>query len=236
MKSNFNSETLLCNRPITIIDKRGGIYNLVLPTLRDKLDNIDYDIFIGFCATSLEEIAVATGRKFRDKFHLFKEYKKNNVDILPVLDKYFAKYMIGFKYVDDSLYWGNRLVSKEIFEAFCNYCAIASGAKSLDDLELIITDDMDEFEKQRIRNEIRIRKTKAKAASENTAKKSSLTKILAGVCHEFGLSYNQLLDMTLYSIYFMYSQLGHIMNYEITNVAAGNGLLKRTTKHNHWAD
>jgi hypothetical protein len=127
-------------------------------------------------------------------------------------------------------------VSKEIFEAFCNYCAIASGAKSLDDLELIITDDMDEFEKQRIRNEIRIRKTKAKAASENTAKKSSLTKILAGVCHEFGLNYNQLLDMTLYSIYFMYSQLGHIMNYEITNVAAGNGLLKRTTKHNHWAD
>lgn len=235
MKSNFNSETLLCNRPITIIDKRGGVYNFVMPTLRDKLDNMDYDIFIGFCATSLEEIEATTGMKFRSKLQLFKEYKRNKVDILPVLDKYFAKYMVGFKYVDDSLYWGSRLVSKEIFETFCNYCAVASGVKSLEDLDLVITEDMDEFEKRRILNELKIKKTKAKGASENNVKKSSISLILTGVSKEFGYSYDQLLDMTLYSIYYMYSQLGRIMNYEVGNIAAGNGLLKSTTKHNHWA-
>jgi hypothetical protein len=26
------------------------------------------------------------------------------------------------------------------------------------------------------------------------------------------------------------------MNYEVGNIAAGNGLLKTSTKHNHWAD
>jgi hypothetical protein len=25
------------------------------------------------------------------------------------------------------------------------------------------------------------------------------------------------------------------MNYEVGNIAAGNGLLKKNTKHNHWA-
>ena len=41
--------------------------------------------------------------------------------------------------------------------------------------------------------------------------------------------------MTIYSIYYMYSQLGAIMGYEIGNIAAGNGLLKKNTKHKHWA-
>lgn len=234
MKSNFNSEALLCNVPITIVDKRGGSYTMILPTLKDKLTDMDFEIFVSFCANDIEEINKKGGTNFKDRFSMFKAYKKNKVDILPILDKFFNKYMQGFKYVDDSLYWGNRLVGKEIFEAFCNYCAIAAGVKAIKDLDLIITPDMDEFEKRRIEMEIKIQKTKAK--NKEASKKESLDIILTGICHEFGLTYSQLLDMTLYSIYYMYSQLGAIMNYEVGNIAAGNGLLKKNTKHNHWAN
>ncbi len=233
MKSNFNSETLLCNVIINIVDNKGGRYKMKLPTLRDKLEDTDFDIFIGFCATSLEEIAKITGQQFKSRFHLFKTYKKNKLDILSILDKFFKKYMIGFKYVDDSLYWGERLVSKEIFETFCDYISIASGVKSIKELDLVITEDMDEYEKKRIELERKIAKTKEK--NNQNKKVSSLSNILIGVSKEFHYTYDQLLDMTLYSIYYMYSNIGLIMNYEIGNIAAGNGLLKKGTKHTHWS-
>lgn len=234
MNSNFNSETLLCNVPITIVDKRGGKYTLILPTLRDKLENLDYDVFISFCATDLKKINEKIGTDFKDRFSMFKAYKNNKVDVLPIIEKYLAKYMVGFKYVDDSLYWGSRLVGKEIFESFCDYVAIAAGVKAIKALELVITDDMDEFEKRRILMERKIQETKAK--NESSSQQTELGKILTGVIHEFGYKYSELLDMTLYSIYYMYSQLGSIMNYEVGNIAAGNGLLKTSTKHNHWAN
>lgn len=207
---------------------------MILPTLRDKLENWDYEIFVSFCATPLEEILKGTNYNFNNRFSLFKCYKNNNADIMPVLNKYFKKYMVGFKYVDDSLYWGERLVSKEVFEIFCMYCAIACGVKSIEDSKLIITEEMDDDEKHRIELEKKIRKTKQQGskASEST----SLDLILAGVCREFHYTYNELLDMTIYSIYYMYSLFGPIMNYQIGNIAAGNGLLKSSTEHNHWTN
>lgn len=234
MTSNFNSETLLCNRPITIIGKRKETFVMKLPILKDKLDNLDFITFEGFCSTSIEEINKKFGTKFKDRFHLFRYYQNSNDDIIKILDKYFEKYMIGFKYVDGSLYWGGRMVYKEIFEIFCDYCAIAMGTKSIKDLGLTITDDMDEVEKRRILMERKIAKTKQKE-QKNDGKDSELSLILAGVSREFGYSYSMLCEMTLYSIYYMYSLLGKIMSYEVGNVAAGNGLLKKNAKHNHWA-
>ena len=207
---------------------------MALPTLRDKLENADFDTFISFCAIPIEDINSKIYSNFKDRFSMFKFYKKNKVDVMPILDKYFKKYMNGFKYVDDSLYWGERLVSKEIFETFCDYISIASGVKDIKDLELVITEDMDEFEKKRIDMERKIANTKKK--NQENQKQSSFDKILTGVVREFGYTYNQLLDMTLYSIYYMYSQLGLIMSYEVGNIAAGNGLLKKGTRHNHWAN
>lgn len=233
MKSNFSSEALLCGLPITLIDKRGGIYQMRLPVLRDKIENMDYDIFIGFCATSIKEFNVTAGANFKDKFQLFKFYKKNKVDVLDTLNKYFEKYMIGFKYVDDSLYWGERLVGKEIFETFCMYVSVAAGVMPIKELDYVITEDMDEFEKRRIMLEQKIQQTKAKG--QESGKGTKLDVILTGVAQEFGYHYCELLNMTLYSIYYMYSHLGAIMNYEVGNIAAGNGLLNKKTKHNHWA-
>ena len=233
MKSNFCSELLLCGNCVTIVNDKGKIFKMNLPLLRDKIENLDFDIFITFCTISIDEANKQNGTNFKNKYQLFRAYKSNKIDIMSILDKYFEKYMIGFKYVDDSLYWGEYIVNKEIFETFCNYCAIAAGVKSIKDLDLVITDDMDEFEKRRIMAERKIPATKNKG--EKHGKETSMSLILTGVCSEFSYTYKELLDMTIYSIYYMYSQLGAIMGYEIGNIAAGNGLLKKNTKHKHWA-
>ena len=233
MKSNFNSVNLLCGSKIFIIGKRNETYEMILPVLRDKNENLDYDIFISFCATPLEEINQKNKSNFISKLSLLKTYRQYNKDISKILEKYLAKFMVGFKYVDDSLYWGDRLVGKEVFELFCDYCAIAGGVKSIKDLELIITEDMDEFDKMQIEYEKKIRKAKEK--DENGSKSADLDLVLTGVVQTFGYTYEQLQDKTLYSIYFMYSQLNRIANYEIGNIAAGNGLLSKGTKHSHWA-
>jgi hypothetical protein len=98
-------------------------------------------------------------------------------------------------------------------------------------LDLVVTDDMDDYDKQRIELERKIQKTKQKDSSSSN--QLSFDLILSGVCKEFHYTYSSLLDMTIFSIYYMYSLLGAIMNYEVGNIAAGNGLLKTSTKHNH---
>jgi hypothetical protein len=39
MKSNFSTTSLLCNSAVFIEDKRGGKYEMLLPILRDKVEN-----------------------------------------------------------------------------------------------------------------------------------------------------------------------------------------------------
>jgi hypothetical protein len=118
-----------------------------------------------------------------------------------------------------------------LFGLFCDYCAITLGYKRIEELKLIITSDMDEITKRQIMLERKIAETKSKNGGANSS--TSFEKILTGVCYEFGYTYEELYNMPPFSIYYMYSQIGLIMNYNINNVAAGNGLLKKNSKHKH---
>lgn len=234
MKSNFTSEALLCNSKIIIEGKNKELYVMKLPVLRDKIENHDYDTFLGFCAMDLKEFNKTSGLNLKHKLELLKLYREQGQkEIVKVLEKYFTRYMIGYHVKDEQMYWGNRIISKDIFQLFCDYMAVALGVKKIEELKLIITDDMDEITKRQIMLERKIAATKAKDPSGGG--NVPLDLIMTGVCQEFGYSYADLYEMTPYSIYFMYSQLGKIMNYEINNIAAGNGLLKKNSKHKHWA-
>lgn len=233
MKSNFNSVSLLCGlSTIEIIGEKGERYLMRLPLLKDQIENNDFETFLGFCATSIEEVNKQNKSKFTSKLMLLKVYKRQAVDVVKVVEKYLSKFMVGFKYVDDFIYWDKYIVSKELFDIFCDYCAIACGVKPIEDLKYVITKDMTEFEIRQMEMEKKIAKTKAKGQQGLNVE---LDSILAGVAYEFGYSFEQLREKTLYSIYFMFSQLNKITNYEITNIAMGNGLTKKNTKHGHWS-
>lgn len=231
MLSNFCSEALLCNAEITIIGKRNETYKMKLPILKDKIENIDYDIFIGFCATDIKKINKEIGTKFDNKFLLFKYYKSMKSDVCNILIKYFEKYMVGFKIVDDSLYWGNRLVGKEIFEIFCTYCSIAAGVKDIDELKFIPNENLSEIERKQLEYEKKIAETKRKDSESRP-----LDLILTAVSHEFNCSFFELCNMTIYAIYFMYSKIGAIFSTNVETIALGNGLLNaKKSEINHWA-
>lgn len=235
MKSNFNSSALLCNAKITIEYSDNEIYSMILPTLYDKIHNIDFDIFEGFCGTELTKLNETYGTNFKSKLDLLRLYQSQPKDkrMFSILKKYLDKYMIGFMIQEHELYWGRRLLKREVFDLFCTYMAIALGMKDIKELKYVITEDMDEVTKKQILLERKIADTKKKDVQ---ASSPDLDIILAGVSYEFGYNFSQMLDLTLYAIYFMYSQIGKIMSYTIGNIACGNGLLKKNTKHNHWAN
>ena len=236
MRSNFSSEALLCNSEIIIEGKHKELYTMRLPVLKDSIENLDYHDFVTFCSTPLKDYNEFYGLKLKSRFALFKLYREQgDKKLVENLMKYFTFYMIGFHEKDDILYWGSRVLTKDLFDLFCDYIAIAVGYKNIKDLKLVITEDMDEVTKRQIMLERKIAATKSK--SEDGAKRNqSFDIIMTGVCQEYGFKYQDLYNMTPYSILFMYSQLGAIMNYNITNIAAGNGLLKKSAKHKHWAD
>jgi hypothetical protein len=154
--------------------------------------------------------------------------------MLQILHSEFGKYMIDFKYVDERLYWNDHLIPWRVLDFFCDYFAIAAGTKDLDELDLIIQDDMDEFEKVRIKNELRIRAVKKKDKASMPS--VQLAMVLAAVAHEFGYPMSELYKMTMGGINFLYSLTPKIMNHQISEIAIGNGNVKKNSTHYYWAD
>ena len=236
IKSNFDSSLLLCNGIVKIWSGDHALFEMRLPILRDKYEEKDFDSFVGFCASPLEVINKQLQTSFKSRMDLWLFYKNNgDTKFIKTLLKFFAKYMINFEYVDDCLMWNKRKIPRQVFELFCTYFAIAWGVKDLKELNYIITDDMDEFDKQRILMEQKIAKTKQQGTREG-AQGPGFDRILLGVSREFHYSFQEIYNMTIYAIYLMYSQLNAIMVYDINNIAAGNGNLKKNTKYTHWVD
>lgn len=236
IKSNFSSTVVLCNGIVKIWADEYAFYEMRLPTLRDRLEERDFDTFVGFCSIPLEVINMNLNANFKSRLDIWKYYKNNNEKkVMKVLLKFFGMYMIDFECVDDCLKWNKRIIPKQIFEFFCDYFAIAVGVKNIKDLDYIITDDMDEVEERRILMEQKIAKTKASGAAE-AGRIPKLDIIIVGICREFGFTIEEVYNMTIYAIYYLYSQLNAIMAYGINVVAAGNGLMKKNAKITHWVD
>lgn len=115
-----------------------------------------------------------------------------------------------------------------MFNTFCEHISIACGLKEFS--EITVEGEMDEWALKIKANEEKIRATKRK---NEVARDRSLSKLLLALKYEFHCSNQELKSMTLYAIYFMYSQVGAIMNYEVGEIASGNGMIDKKTNFNY---
>lgn len=233
--TNFNQTTLLCNQPIKIIcDELDFEGEIIVPSLRDLInEKILVEELFQFCAMDLSIVFKGKNAPFQNKWELFLYYEKFDRDLFLLLELGLYVYMRGYKHVDDCYTWNNVPIVPQMFELFCNYIAVSGGYLSFKQMEnnIKLTSEIDEFEKRMIEDQKKIDATKNKEKGKET-----LESIIVSVMYEFHLSIEQLLDMNMNGIYFLYSQCGPIMNYHIGNIAAGNGLLQKNTQHNYWSN
>lgn len=209
-----------------------------MPTIQfESCCAYNFNFFLGCCASSVNMLKQQiTDFTFDNKYDLFRALCKSTisekVDLLACLS-----YCIqDFEYVEDSFYCGQSAIDVEVFELFCDYISIACGYNSFEILETKkklreMTDFEREWEKKRLEHEAKIKAAKAKQG-----KGTELDIVIASIMREFGVSIKDIFQMNKYSLFFLYSQVGKIANYEVTKIAAGTGNLSRSTKHQYWAN
>lgn len=235
--SNFNETALILNLPIVV---RSGADTFIfnMPSIeKENGISFNYGFFLACCSSSLDSLKEKIKEiEFNSKYELMlgicKAQFPESVDIIACL----AMCIQNFEYVEDSFKSGASTFNEEIFELFCDYISIATGCNEMNILETKkkfreLSDWEKEWERRRLQNESRIKAAKAKEG-----KGTSLPLVIASVIREFDLSLDEIKKMNKYGLYFFYQQVGKIMGYEMTTIAAGTGNLSKKNKLIYWAN
>jgi len=103
--------------------------------------------------------------------------------------------------------------------------------KTMKKEKIIINEDDDEFTKREKQMKLRVQKIK----NQNGKKEGKdINDIITAILYEFPqYKIAEILNMNLYTVYYLFGIVGKIANYEVSKIAAGNGLAK---KHKYLID
>lgn len=235
--SNFNNVSILYLDKFEIRVDEHKIY-FSPPKLKDTLVN-DFNFFMAFCSISDADLRkYFQGISFVNRYGLLTLILSEGGESGVVLYRWFQKCIEGFKYADDSLKVGDLWLSNEVFELICTYVAISCGQKKIDVLKQIteeenLTPAMREWNRRLREDQEKIDRARAKASE---GKGAELDVVIACLVREFRLSLEEIFNMTYYTIFFLFSQIGKIARYDVDVIAAGMGSLKKGHKHKHWVN
>lgn len=109
--------------------------------------------------------------------------------------------------------------------------------KMLKKEKIIINEDDDEFTKRDKKNKLRIQRIKRNPKDKKEGDKDSTNNMLASIIYEFPqYTLEDLFELNIYTIYYLFGYVGKIANYEVSKIAAGNGNLKKSKKHKYFAE
>lgn len=234
--TNFSTLRMLSNEPIEVKINETK-FNLNYPTLK-TLENNSVNFLIGFLQKDFKELNdLIAGYEFENHYKLILFLSiigpRTGGDIGDI-----TKLILeGLRYFIPELTISNGFmkiqeehIQKEHFE---NIIEIIF--KMFDKEYELIKEEDDEFtrrEKERKRQIERIRSNSRK----NKGEEQGLESMLAGILYEFPqYKLEDLFNLNLYCIYYLFRYVGKIANYEISKIAYGNGLMKKGT-HKHFIE
>jgi hypothetical protein len=100
-----------------------------------------------------------------------------------------------------------------------------------DKVKILDTDDEMTLKMKRMQERIAEIKQKGKRINENS---TSFEDIFAAILYEFPqYKMEDLFELNIYTFYYLFKYVGKIANYEVSKIAAGNGLTK---KHKYFIE
>jgi hypothetical protein len=84
-------------------------------------------------------------------------------------------------------------------------------------------------------NKLKIQRIKRN--SKDNKEGTGLNDIIAAILYEFPqYKISDVLDMNLFTLYYLFKYVGKIANYEVNKIAFGNGLVKKGQKIKYFID
>ena len=243
IRSNFNKITLLANEVITIeesIDNIIKIYKFRMPSVLETTE-FNFYTFLSFCIVEEEELKNWFKRvEFKSRYELFKLILNEPNIFRDTVVPFFEKYWLNWNEVADDF----LTVSKEVFDLFCLYLAVACGQKKFkevadleQDLSNLTPEEL-EWKKREKEYEDIISKTKAKKSDVDSTNSQGFGNelVIAAVVHDFSLSMKEVLDMNFFTLYYYFSLTEKLGAYNIDLIASATGSTKKGHKHKYWVN
>ena len=225
---------LLTNKPVIFSNEEGQSFEFFSPSLQEIMTNENLIYFIDFLERDIEEINKDITKKIEshyDFLHLIFSLQ-NQVPFFKTLSKRLLKgiqVLIPDFNFDKVFLIKDIFVNKSIFDEIVEVVFIC-----LNKEVIIIKDSDDEFSKAEKKVKLRVQKIKESSRRENN--NGGIESIIISILYQFPqYKIKDIMEMNLTTIYYIFSYIGKISNYEISAIAVGNGLIKGS-KHKYFTE
>lgn len=232
-KNNYSELLLLANEDIIFRDGSKS-FKFVPMSVRNIFFNEDLGAILSFFDTEIEDLKKSLNLKIATthyqvlltvfmlglKREEFKEFSSKLFCGLRIL-------LPEIEFKDEQLWVGEILLESSLFEEIIKLIFKILGKE-----KVFISEEDDEFtrmEKEAILRAERIRKN-----SKKNDKDSKLEDSLIALVYEYPqYKIEDLFDLNIYTFNYLFKYVGKIANYEVSKIAAGNGLAK---KHKYFIE
>ncbi len=231
-RHNCNVALLLSGLPATIHMEDGNSIEMILPKLKDFYLNEDFLSLFSFIDKDIESIVGDVNTNLTHFSYLYMIFNARERDekvtlMANSLEKAFRTFFPEFSQEGKILYVQEDVaLTPELFEVIIEIIY-----KSLDRVRTVINDEDDEVSKMRKAAKMRadkIRQGSRKNKGQQLEDWNFLEQMMISLIYEFPqYKLEDLYELNLYTVYFMYKNISKITNYEVSRMAYANGHIKK---------
>lgn len=236
-KSNYSELLLLANKNIIFQNEEKNLSFEVIPmSLENILFNNDLNMFLNLIEMDLPDL-----QKILEGYEVKSHYDFIHVVLTLAEKREEAKDMANSilgglqtlipdaHFTNKQLHINDFYLNEELFEQIAEVIVSILGKKR----KIVFEDSDDEMTRRMKETQQKIQNIKSKGRSVDRSQ-TNLQDILAAILYEFPqYKLNDLFKLNIFTFYYLFRYVGRIANYEVSKIAAGNGLTK---KHKYFID
>lgn len=235
--NNFSDLILLANKNITIKHKEEDFEFDIVPM---KMKDILFDENIGLLLTILDKdieelskmilsIEIKNHYSFIRTIVALSKKREETKKMANSILKGLSKIVPDMVYDEVIFKIKDRVVSNEIFEEIIEIIY-----KIMEKEKILAKESDDEFTKREKAIKLRAQRIKNNGKNKKEESGSNFKDIIASIIYEFPqYKVEDLFELNIYTFNYLTKYIGKIANYEVSKIAAGNGLTK---KHKYFIE
>lgn len=237
-KNNFSELLLLANENIKIKDKESDFEFEIIPMkLKDILFDDNLGTFLSTIDKEVEELSkMIPQAEIKSHFGFIRtvcilgKRKEEIKDFANSLEKGLKKIIPDISFSGQIFYIQERVLNNEIFEEI-----LETIYKIMEKEKILIKEKDDEFTKREKMIKLRAQRLRKNGKKEKEKEEGSgLKNVIASIIYEFPqYKVEDIFNLNIYTFNYLTKYIGKIANYEVSKIAAGNGLTK---KHKYFIE
>ena len=235
-KHNFSKISLLAQQNIIFKDDEKRSFELIPMSVSNLYLNESLIWFLNFLDQDVEElqkffpsVEITNHYKFMTLVLTLAEKKKELQELADLFLEALEVILPNIHFKQKVLFLGDISVNESLFNLIIDVIFMVLDRKP----KIVINEDDDEMTKRMKQKQKKVEEIKRKGKKQNI-NTTSFEDMFAALLYEYPqYKLQDLFELNIYTFHFLFKYIGKIANYEVSKIAAGNGLAK---KHKYFIE